>query len=217
MAAVFASVAAIAIGTGGSGSFEDLKISDPGEILGDRFNPSDIFSGSKNQQAPNTTVQVTAELKANKTSMKVNSEKIILKQYDNIVLGPDNITSDDDVTVKDFQGVLTLDKESNLTGFEGNSNGYTSSGVQVSGERSIEGFTDSENLQIVNNSVEKLSLKGVDTSITSVEDSTLIEKDDSELRLKKFRGNVSIYNKNSTVIFNGVVSKAEADGASLSS
>ena len=216
MAAVFASVAAIAIGTGGSGSFDDLKISDPGEILGDRFNPSDIFSGSKNQETPNTTVRVTAELKANKTGMKVNSEKIILKEYQSIVLGPDNITSDDDVTVKGFQGVITLNRNSNLTGFKGDSDGFKSSGVQVFGERSIEGFTDSENLEIINNSVEKLSLKGVDASITSVKDSTLIEKDNSELRLKNFRGNVSVYNKNSTVIFNGVVSKAEADGASLS-
>lgn len=217
MAAVFASVAAIAIGTGGSGSLEDLKISDPGEIIGDRFNPSDILSGTNDRNVPNTTVKITAELNANSTGMKVNSKKIIFRNYQKIVLGPDNISSDDYVTVNDFQGVLTLNQKDNLTGVRGSSNGFRSSGVLVSGERDIEGFTDSENFEIINNSVEKLTLKDVDASIKSVEDSTLIEKDNSNLRLEKFRGNTTVFDENNTVIFKGIVTKAEADGASLSS
>ena len=215
MAAVFASIAAIAVGTGGTGTIQNFQEMSPGEIIGQFSNsPSDIISDLREKPVPENPVRITATIDGEET-VTGTGEKLILKDFTQVASEQRNISSDSDITFSDFSGRLEFESK-NLSAVEGSSSGFSSSGLSFSQPIQISAVTDADEIKFSNIAKQSISLGSVDVKIDSRKDSTVIEKEDTSLDVNSFTGIISYYHGNSTIVLEGKVDKVEAGGTSFS-
>lgn len=215
MAAVFASIAAIAVGTGGTGTLQDFQKMSPGEIIGQFSNsPSDIISDLREKPVPENPVKITATI-SGEESISGTGKSLVLNDFTELVSEDRNISSDSEILFRDFSGRVELESN-NLTGIEGSSSGFSSSGVSLSQSIQISAVTDAEEIRFSNISRQSVNLNSVDVRIKSRKDSTVIEKEDTSVDVNSFTGTVSYFRENSSLILEGDVDKVEAGGTTFS-
>lgn len=215
MAAVFASIAAIAVGTGGGGSLDSIQDLSPGEMIG-KFtdSPSNILSDLRERPEPVNPVKINAELDKS-TELKLDSERLVLEEFEKIVSERRNISSDRRTEFFDFSGRLVFQPE-NLTEIRGTVSGFSSSGVTFSQNMNLKAATDAEKVKIQNVERERINVKSSSLRIESLNGSTVIEKEDTNLKINSFSGDVTYHSENSSLAFRGDVSTVDAGGTSFS-
>jgi len=218
LAAVFASIAAITVGTGGTGnidSFQNLENIEPNKIFGNLNNPTAGFFKNFNQNpVPNNTVKITIKTGSEPVNLDVDSDHVELIDTGSFISVKKNISTDEDLTLKEYSGRITLD-DSNATKFKGSSKGFNSSGVSYLSNIKLNGVTNAEVLQVNNVSREKISMKNVNFNMESTE-GTSLENEDAGFKINSFSGNITYFKQNNSMVMNGDVDKFTSGGASFS-
>lgn len=215
LAAVFASIAAITVGTGGSGDIESFQDIEPSKILENFDSPSTDFLKNFNRNpVPNNSVTVTVQPNSGNMNLKIDSERLRLTEFEKLVSANKNITSDSDVILTDYSGTIGL-TNTNMSKIKGSSSGYESSGVQVSEETKLNGLIKTEAIKAENISRNKISLKNVNFEMVA-EEGTKLEKKDANFKINSFSGKANFYRNNSTLILEGKIDRFNSGGASFS-
>ncbi len=219
LAAVFASIAAIAVGTGGSGSLDNFQGINPQNMIGEFTNsPSgiaDVLGEMNRKPVPNNSVTVEASLNSGNADLSVNSDALILKHFSTLISQERNITSDEAVTFHDYSGDLTF-STTNMTRIDGTYQGFSSSGVNVASQMRFTGGTDAGEIKLENISRQAMVLQDVDAKISSKEDSTVIERGSTSLNINSFSGEITFYSENASIIMKGEVDEVKAGGTTYS-
>ena len=212
MGAVLASIAAVAIGTGGGSlQIEDLST---GNMLGQfTESPTSILPLGEEKQKDPKKVIVTARID-NISKININSERVHLEDVDSLYSEDRRIESDGNITLDDFSGITTF-KQAGDTGLDGSISGFSSSGVNVQQDIKLAARTDAKKLEIIGIDTEKISLEPSYTKIRSENSSTVIEKENSPLKVSSFRGNITYYTSNTSLEINGNATKVRAGKVSF--
>ena len=212
MGAVLASIAAVAIGTGGGSlQIEDLST---GNMLGQfTESPTSILPLGEEKQIDPKKVIVTARID-NISKINIKSERVHLEDVDSLYSEDRRIESDGNITLDDFSGITTF-KQDGDTGLDGSISGFSSSGVNVQQGIELAARTDAKKLEIIGIDTEKISLEPSYTKIRSENSSTVIEKENSPLKVSSFRGNITYYTSNTSLEMSGNATKVKAGKVSF--
>lgn len=215
LAAVFASIAAITVGTGGSGDIESFHDIEPNKILENFDSPSTDFLENFNRNpVPNNSVTVTVQPNSGSMNLKIDADRLRLTGFEKLVSANKNITSDSEVILTDYSGTIEL-TNTNMSRIKGFSTGFESSGVKVSEETNLNGLTETDAIKAENVSRNKISLKNVDFEMVA-EEGTRLEKKDANFKINSFSGKASFYRNSSTLILEGGIDRFNSGGASFS-
>ncbi|NMI88947.1 hypothetical protein GLU26_00380 [Nanohaloarchaea archaeon] len=212
MGAVLASIAAVAIGTGGGSlQIEDLST---GNMLGQfTESPTSILPLGEEKQKDPKKVIVTARID-NISKINIESERVHLEDVDSLYSEDRRIESDGNITLDDFSGIATF-KQDGDAGLDGSISGFSSSGVNVQQDIELAARTDAKRLEIIGIDSEKISLEPSYTKIRSENSSTVIEKENSPLKVSSFRGNITYYTSNTSLEMSGNVTEVKAGKVSF--
>jgi len=212
LAAVFASIAAIAVGTGGTGSVDNFQNIQPQDIIDSLSDTSKFFPENiEEKPEPDNKVKITMEANSDSAGIQLQNSDITVQEFTRLESESKIISSDEALTFSGFTGDIGIHRD-NETVISGESKGFTSSGVNFTQKLDLDFRTGSES--IVAEKVEKtgISLEDADVEVISQEEDTTIEKGNSPVEINSFSGKISIYPDNMTVILNGRVDKVEAGG-----
>ena len=212
MGAVLASIAAVAIGTGGGSlQIEDLST---GNMLGQfTESPTSILPLGEEKQKDPKKVIVTARID-NISSIDIKSERVRLEDVDSLYSEDRRIESDGNITLDDFSGIATF-KQDGDAGLDGSISGFSSSGVNVQQDIELAARTDAKKLEIIGIDSKKISLEPSYIKIRSENSSTVIEKENSPLKVSSFRGNITYYTSNTSLEMSGNATKVKAGKVSF--
>ena len=212
MGAVLASIAAVAIGTGGGSlQIEDLST---GNMLGQfTESPTSILPLGEEKQKDPKKVIVTARID-NISKINIESERVHLEDVDSLYSEDRRIESDGNITLDDFSGIATF-KQDGDAGLDGSISGFSSSGVNVQQDIKLAARTDAKKLEIIGIDTEKISLEPSYTKIRSENSSTVIEKENSPLKVSSFRGNITYYTSNTSLEMSGNATEVKAGKVSF--
>ena len=212
MGAVLASIAAVAIGTGGGSlQIEDLST---GNMLGQfTESPTSILPLGEEKQKDPKKVIVTARID-NISKINIESERVHLEDVDSLYSEDRRIESDGNITLDDFSGIATF-KQDGDAGLDGSISGFSSSGINVQQDIELAARTDAKKLEIIGIDSEKISLEPSYTKIRSEKSSTVIEKENSPLKITLFKGNITYYTSNTSLEMNGKATKVKAGKVSF--
>lgn len=212
MGAVLASIAAVAIGTGGGSlQIEDLST---GNMLGQfTESPTSILPLGEEKQKDPKKVIVTARID-NISKINIESERVHLEDVDSLYSEDRRIESDGNITLDDFSGIATF-KQDGDAGLDGSISGFSSSGVNVQQDIELAARIDAKRLEIIGIDSEKISLEPSYTKIRSENSSTVIEKENSPLKVSSFRGNITYYTSNTSLEMSGNATEVKAGKVSF--
>lgn len=219
LTAVLASLAAI--GTAMNGGHIDSS-----ELQDVRENPlSTDFGGlmpnslgaftQQYMQNPEPDTAIEAELMIGDVAgqtLSLSSDTLEANNLSKIKTSQRRITSDSNLEFNGFSGKINLGKPTNI---EGNSKSIITNKVNISGGFDIEEELDTDKIVLTNVTRSKISLKKVSGSVKSDTASTNLTKDNLELDINSFSGNMTIYPKTGEMILSGKVDKMDAGSISL--
>ena len=214
LAAVFASIAALAVGTGGT-SVDDFQNMNPENMVGQFFNSGTGFLENINKQpVPENSVKVSIQLESDSGRLSVQKSELRVSEFRELISPSKKITSDESISFKDFTGNVKISRE-NETLVSGSSNGFSSSGVNFTKKLDIDFRTNSELIEISDISRTGIKFDEVDVKMRSEADETVIQKGDSRLSINSFSGGAKLFPQNMTIVLDGKVDSFEAGGTSF--
>jgi hypothetical protein len=220
LAAVFASLTAVATTMNG-GSFQpDMAVNGVSTSLSDT--PDFAGTGSTLDMLRNvftTRPEPTNDVSATLTlsnleneEIKVQKSSIAASGLKEIKLGSKKMSSDSDIVFEGFKGNIQPGDPTNI---KGTTNSVISSGVNISGRTKVSEKVNSSQLNIQENGRAKISLSSIQGQINSGSASTEFSDGKRKLDINSFSGEITIYPDNSTLILNGKVDELNAGSFSF--
>jgi hypothetical protein len=217
LAAVFASIAAIAVGTGGGSldGIQDLQVNNPQSLIG-QFSGSTtgILGQLTEKPEPENSVRVRIVAGSDDLKLGLSSSELDIEDFNELESSNRRISSDESLTFTGFDGGIGLDR-GNETSVEGRSQGFRSSGVNFTQRMKLDFSTDSGVIRLEGVKRNSVKLGNVDVEMVSETDDTVIEKGDADVNINSFSGTVRIFPENMTVILNGRVDRFESGGTAF--
>ncbi|QKQ98192.1 hypothetical protein GKQ38_01495 [Candidatus Nanohaloarchaea archaeon] len=214
LAAVFASIMALAVGiNGGSLNQADVQNinSQQKNILEGIFPKSiDIFSMLSNRPEPTKSVSINITAEGEET-LKFSEASFTAKNMTSYSAERFSISSDSEVTLTGFNGKMVFD--TNSTDVKGRASGYISSGVNSSRSFSFEKELDTSRISITGARRVKVSFDGVSGVVETASSSTSINN--SNLKIDSFSGNITVYPEQERFVFEGKINELNAGSLTL--
>ncbi len=220
LAAVFASLAAIAAAVGGGHV-------DAGSLKTDNFRSaksgfSDLLPGPLKSfgdffQNPEPETEMSAVLEVDDLGdqrLTVDAGRLFVKNLTSTSLDSKTLHSDESIVFYGFSGWLEAGQPLEL---KGRSKGLVSSGVNVSGSLGVSEDVDTEFVRIDRVERSALSFDSVTGRVESNSTSANIRSSDTSLEIDSFSGNISIFSSNGTVVLRGKVHSLTAGEVSFGS
>ena len=215
MGAVLASIAAVAVGTGGAGDFNELTNLQTENMLGQFTESPTGFLNQQNNEKSTKPVTITAEID-NTSRIEVESRKMILRNVSKISSDKRIITSNENITLNNFSGEIIANNNA-PTQLRASTSGFKSSGVEVKQETELDAKSDAKIIALKHVRDSSLSLKPAYTKIESRNSSTVIEKEKTSLEINSFTGNMTYFHQNSSFTFKGSIVDVKAGQVSFGS
>lgn len=213
MAAVFASIIALAVGiNGGALDKTDVQNIQPQQkdVLRSIFPKSiDIFSmiSSQPEATKTVVVNVTAE---GEEYLKVSQASISAGNLTSYSTDGFSVSSDSELVLTGFEGKITVD---NTTEVSGSVSGYVTSGVNSSKDFRFEKELNSDTVYIKGAYRVKVDLSEVSGTVKSKSSTSRI--DSSSLSIDSFTGNITLRPSENRYIFEGRIHKLEAGSLAI--
>lgn len=213
LAAVFASIMALAVGINGSSinqaDVEDID-SQHKNILEGIFPESvDIFSMLSNRAEPVKTIDINVTT-AGEESIKLTDASLSAENLTSYSSESFSISSDSEVTLTGFSGELIFD---NTTEVSGSATGYLSSGVNSS--RSFDFEKELETSRVSITDAERVKIGFSEVSGTVASDSSTSTINNSNLEIDSFSGNITAYPEENRFVFEGKINELQAGGLTV--
>ncbi len=222
LAAVLASIAAIAVGINGGGIAQGLdadqvkssSISAPGEFSFNELMPESLSSVTQFFQNPEPENSLRASLVADDISgetLKVRRASLTADNFTSLDFGSRHAASDGGITVYGFTGTV---EPASTTDISGRANGFTSNGVNISGRLNFEKEIETRRIEL--EGVERTRLKLEDTSGSiKANSSTTRIRQERQVNINSFSGDITVFPENNSVILDGKVDRLESGSFSF--
>lgn len=213
LAAVFASIMALAVGING-GSLNEADVEDIDSqhknILEGVFPESiDIFSMLSDRPEPTKTVSINITASDDET-IKLSDASLSAENLTSYNSESFSISSDSEVTLIGFSGEIVFD---NTTEVSGEATGYLSSGVNSSRSFDFEKELDTERVSVTEAERVKISFSQVSGTVES--DSSFSTINNSNLEIDSFSGNITTYPGEDRYVFEGKINQLKAGGLTV--
>jgi hypothetical protein len=214
LAAVFASVAALAIGTGGT-SVDNLQNANPQDVIGNLLSSTpSILNDMSERPEPDNSVKISIEVNSEQTRIDLRKAEVMVEDFNELESDKRTISSDESISFPGFNGLVEIEDD-NRTLVKGRSNGFRSSGVNYTGKLDLEIMTDSDLIRADDVEKTAFDFSNVDVRMASKTDDTVIQKGNSSMKIDSFSGDVSIFPGNMSLVLDGKVAKFKAGGTSF--
>lgn len=219
LTAVLASLAMIGTAMNGghvdSSELQDIR-KNPLSTNFDRFMPGSLGAFTQQyMQNPEPDTALEAELMIGDVAgqnFRLSSGTMKANNLTKIKTNRRQITSDSDLEFNGFSGKINLGQPTDI---EGSAESIITNGVNISGGFDIKEDLDTDKIVLTNVTRSKISLKKVSGLVRSDSISTNITKDNLELNINSFSGNMTIYPKTGKLLLSGKVDKMNAGSISL--
>lgn len=214
LAAVFASIAALAVGTGGTSidNFENFQEANPQRMIGQFMGSSTgLLDGFSERPDPTNSVKISVKVNSDQTDLKLRNAELSIEDFTKLKSPSRTISSDEDITFLGFSGDVEIEDD-NSTLVDGVGNGFRSSGVNYTEKLDLRFMTDSNDIYADDVEKTKFELANVNVEMESKTGSTVIQKGNSSLKINSFSGDVRIYPENMSFVLDGKVARLEAGG-----
>lgn len=209
LAAVFASIMALAVGINGGGlnqaDVQEIDSQHKNVLRGIFPKSIDIFSMLSNRPEPQKSVSIDVTAKGEET-LKFSKASVTPENMTSYSSEQFSITSDSAVTVTGFDGQMVFD--TNSTDVKGRASGYVSSGVNSSRNFRFETELGSEKIQVHDVRRAKVDFSGVSGEVET--DSSTSSINDSSLKVNSFSGNITVYPSDNRYVFEGAIDELNA-------
>jgi hypothetical protein len=175
--------------------------------------PTSILPLGEEKQIDPKKVIVTARID-NISKINIKSKRVHLEDVNSLYSEDRRIESDGNITLDDFSGIATF-KQDGDAGLDGSISRFSSSGVNVLQDIELAARTDAKKLEIIGIDSEKISLEPSYTKIRSENSSTVIEKENSPLKITLFKGNITYYTSNTSLEMSGNATEVKAGKVSF--
>lgn len=220
LTAVLASLAAIAAAINGGGldaeQVQSNKISAPGDFTFNDVVPESLSSLTrflKNPEPENPVRAVFVSDDLNGEKLRVKDARLSAENFTSISFGGKSASSDEKITLYGFSGEVMPGE---LTELRGSSNGFVSSGVNVSGNLMVRKELETGFLLAKGFRRTRITLKDVSGVVNTNTSSARIKKP-RKVRINSFSGTLMVYPGNSTIVLDGRVDRLESGGFSFGS
>lgn len=215
LAAVFASIMALAVGiNGGSLNKADVENIDTQHknLLEGVFPESvDIFSMLSNRAKPTKTVTVNVTASGEET-IKLSDASFSAENLTSYSSESFSISSDSEVTLTGFSGEIVFGNSTKVTG---RATGYLSSGVNSSRSFDFEKELDTSRISVTGAKRVKISFSKVSGTVES--DSSTSTINNSNLEIDSFSGNITAYPEKDRFLFEGKINELTVGGLTVKS
>ncbi|MBC5792591.1 MAG: hypothetical protein H8Z69_00985 [Nanohaloarchaea archaeon] len=208
LAAVLATLTAVAAGTGG-GSVDTQglvpDVPETPEVSGLNGPIEKITSFFNSVPEPERSLE--AELKIismYEDTIKLDGTSLEASNLTDIKADGNRIKSDSYMTLRGFKGKLNAGQNTTL---EGKISGMTTSGVNLTGKMKINERMHSEKIRMFNVKKTPLKFAEVQGSVSSNDAFTRFRSGSRSLNLNSFKGNITVYPENKTMYLDGKVDK----------
>ncbi len=220
LAAVFASLAAIAAGvSGGQVNAAELKTDgfrDAKSGFSD-FLPGSIssFDGFFQNPEPETGMKAVIQLEnLDEQDFRVDAETLYVRNLSSIDLLGKKMESDSEIAFHGFSGNV---RPGDSTEISGRANWVYSSGVNVSGGIRVSEEVETRFFRLEGVRRSEFHIDRIAGTISSGSEDISAEVNDTSLDINSFSGNVSVFLENSSLMLEGKVHTLEAGSISFGS
>ncbi len=208
LAAVLATLTAVAAGTGG-GSVDTQgfvpEVPETPDVSG-LNGPIDKITNFFNS-IPEPERSLEAELKIlsmYEDTIKLEGASLTASDLTDIKADNNKIVSDSYMKLTGFKGQLNAGENTTL---EGKISGLSTSGVNVSGKMKVNEKMNSERIRMFNVRKTPLKFAEVRGSVSSEDAFTRFRSGSRSLDINSFKGNITVYPENKTMYLDGKVDK----------
>lgn len=207
LVAVFASILALAVGVNG-GAVDDVDLSglnsEERDILNGVFPSSmDIFSSLSDRPEPVKDATLEIDISGEET-LKFSDADVTPSGLNSYSAEDFSISSDDNITVKGFNGETVF--SGNSSEFSGEASGYISSGVNSSSSFGFETAVESD--KIVFSNVDRVEIKFEDVQGNIDTGSINTQLNGSDLNVNSFSGDITT--EGGSLVFEGRIHTLES-------
>jgi len=164
-----------------------------------------IFSNPQ----PDTSAQISIELNESKP-ITIQSNTTTVQGMRNIE-GSTGIESDEDLSLKNFEGEVSMDTETNITG---SASGFENSQIDVDTDLQIEERLETENITSSGIDRQSFDLDVENVELESSEQDSRFENTNTTVMIQSFSGDIEFLPPN-RIIFDGEISKADIGGTTF--
>lgn len=158
---------------------------------------------------PDTSAEISIELKESKP-INVQSNRTTVEGMKSIE-GPTGIESDEDLTLKNFEGKVSMDTETNITG---SASGFENSQINVETDLQIEESIETENITSSGIDRQSFDLDVDNVELESSEQDSRFVNRNTTVMIESFSGDIEFLPPN-RIIFDGEISKADIGGTTF--
>lgn len=216
LAAVFASLTAVATAMNGGGfqpnmavedvSSQGISLSDvagSGSTLSTLEKLRDLFTS---RPEPTNNVRATIEIEGlDNEKIDLRDASIHISDLRKVNLGSRKMSSDEDIVFNGLRGDINFEPAV----VQGTAKSVTSSGVNISGSVKVNHEINSSNILIDEKGRSKISFSDVDAELR-YEDKSEQTLSTEEFKIDSFTGTQTIYLENNTVVLDGKVNSLTA-------
>ncbi len=214
LAAVFASLAAIAAAINGGGldpgEVKSSTISAPGDNSFNDIIPSSLSSLTDFFQNPEPENDIYAALTVadlEESELNLDAKSLEPRNMTVYQLGSREVISDEDVYFYGFRGTI---EPGQVTDIQGSSRGLISSGVNISGSMNVNEEVSTDLVRIEGVDRAKINLRNIEGEIDANSTTTTINNPETDLKINSFSGRMLIYPDNESIVLDGKVDRVEA-------
>lgn len=214
LAAVFASLTAVATAMNGGGFQPDMAVE--GVSSGEINLPDFADSGSTLNQLrdlltsrpePTNNIQATIEIgDLDDEEINLQNSTIYVSGLRKVKLGSNTMSSDEDITFKGLKGNINFD---DIATIQGSASSITSSGVNFSGSVNVNEEVNSSSIVIKEKGRSKVSFSDIEADI-EYENKSEQTLDTEKFSIDSFTGKTTVYLENNTVVLDGKVNSLTA-------
>ncbi|MFB6213859.1 MAG: hypothetical protein ABEJ07_04840 [Candidatus Nanohaloarchaea archaeon] len=218
LTAVLASLAAIGAAINGGGlnaeQVQANKVSAPGQFSFNDIVPESLSSLDRFLQNPRPENEVRAVFVSGDIAdekLRVKNARVSAANFTSIGFGGKKADSDSKIFLYGFTGELM---PAELTEIRGRARGFTTSGVNVSGNLQVRRELETGTIRAERVSRSAIELKEVSGTVSTNSSSVEI-KEEREVSINSFSGSITVYPGNSTVVLEGKVDRLESGSFSF--
>lgn len=220
LAAVFASLTAVAAAINGGSFNPDMAVNgvsaDLSDVKGLNSDPVNALRDLLITR-PEPTNDVEATLKVSDLSdekIKLQEAKVAPSGLRQIKLGAKKLSSDSEIRFGGFKGSL---EPGEPTKVQGTANSVVSSGVNITGVTAVSEKANSSTITVRENGRARIVLSNVEGQIVSGSASTEFRENTRKLKINSFSGEITLYPFNNTLTLDGKVDRLSAGQFSFGS
>lgn len=167
------------------------------------------FTGLVPAETEPTDLEAQLRLDAESSTLEFSTRMLKARNLSEMEVKGLKLSSSTPVQLRDFQGVINVGRKSNLSG---SASAVSSDSFELEGELEISESGKVEKFSSNDSEIKTLQLENVAGTVSTVSSRTKLEGENAGVTLQGFRGSMTVFPFNRTLVLSGEAEEVSAGG-----